>query len=143
MGKGWRSIALLFSKETGGEALDLPREEGSLWEKGPSSFHLPALDVYETPSAIWVELELPGVSPDRIRIHVTSGALVIQGLKEDLDVALKKRYHRAERVFGPFRRILTLPKAAIGAEAKASLDGGILKVVIPKRGQKVVISQGP
>ncbi len=145
MGKGWKSIALKYSMESQGEALELSAQKVSLWEKEPLSFHQPAIDVYENPFAIWLELELPGVRPEHIQIHITSGTLVIQGKKEDPDAVYNRRYHMAERVFGPFRRALILPKTAIGKEAKAMLEGGILKVIIPKcqSSKKVVISHEP
>lgn len=145
MGKGWKSIALKYSMESQGEALELSAQKVSLWEKEPLSFHQPAIDVYENPLAIWLELELPGVRPEHIQIHITSGTLLIQGKKEDPDAVYNRRYHMAERVFGPFRRTLILPKTAIGKEAKAMLEGGILKVIIPKcqSSKKVVISHEP
>lgn len=145
MGKGWKPVVLKYSIESQAEAIELSTQKVSLWEREPLSFHQPAIDVYETPFAILLELELPGVRPEHIQIHITSGTLVIQGKKEDPDAVYNRRYHMAERIFGPFRRTLILPKTAIGKEAKASLEGGILKVIIPKRqsSRKVVISHEP
>jgi len=90
----------------------------------------PPVDLYETAEAVVVEAELPGVVERDIRIVLHGGRLEIRGLKRDLPSGA--RFHRLEREYGTFRRVVLIPAAVRAEEAGATLENGILTVVLPK-----------
>lgn len=96
-----------------------------------SAAFAPAVDVYECGDEVVVEVELPGVVPDRVQVLASPGSLVIQGVKMDAG-GREKRYACAERVFGPFRRSVALPPGARTEEARAEYGDGLLRVRIPR-----------
>jgi HSP20 family protein len=95
----------------------------------------PPVDVYELEESLLVVVDLPGVPGDSIRALAKDGMLVVAGEKPALACAAQKdetRFHLAERGFGRFVRIVPLPGAFDPANAAASLDGGELRITVPR-----------
>jgi HSP20 family protein len=108
---------------------DRPRPD----EAGPAEpgAFAPAADVFETAEGLVIEVELPGVAAEAIRLTAEAGALLIEGTKADPGAG-GKRYVRAERAFGAFRRRVPLPGDARAGEATAQLREGVLRIVVPR-----------
>lgn len=130
------------------ELLNMEREFGRLFKdfegrfgfgKGDSDDNYnnavwsPLTDIYETENEFKLQLDLPGVKKDDLKISYSDGELKISGErkyeKEDKDT----KYHRIERAFGKYYRSFTLPKSADADKIKAEFNDGQLKVAIPKR----------
>ncbi|HEX2443888.1 MAG TPA: Hsp20/alpha crystallin family protein [Vicinamibacterales bacterium] len=95
----------------------------------------PAVDVYEMEESLLVVVDLPGVPGDSIRALAKDGMLVVAGEKPALACTAQKdetRFHLAERGFGRFVRIVMLPGAFDAAHAAATLDGGELRITVPR-----------
>lgn len=96
----------------------------------------PQLDIFETADEYRLSVELPGVDRDSIDLSVDEDALVIRARKErefrDEDEK-SNQYHRIERRFGHFERMLTLPVDADSDNINAELRNGVLEVTIPRR----------
>ncbi|OQX55599.1 MAG: hypothetical protein B5M53_04045 [Candidatus Cloacimonas sp. 4484_209] len=92
----------------------------------------PALDVEESKDNIKVTAELPGMKKDDIKLTISDGQLVIQGERKFEKEEKDKTYHRIERSYGKFRRVISLPTEVVEDKAKASYENGILTVTIPK-----------
>ncbi|MDQ3070774.1 MAG: Hsp20/alpha crystallin family protein [Acidobacteriota bacterium] len=93
----------------------------------------PPLDVYETGDDIEVALDLPGLSPDDVRVVVRENAVIIVGEKAASPCAAKEaRFHLAERTFGRFARAVRLLTPVDAARARAELQGGRLRVIVPR-----------
>jgi HSP20 family protein len=95
----------------------------------------PPVDVYELKESLLVVVDLPGVPGDSIRALAKDGMLVVAGEKPALTCAAQKdetRFHLAERGFGRFVRIVPLPGAFDPANAAATLDGGELRITVPR-----------
>ncbi len=92
------------------------------------------MDVVETDQACEVVLDLPGVKPNEVEIHVENNVLTIRGeRKEEKEMSDQRRqFHRVERRFGSFARSVVLPCPVNDAEAAAEFRDGVLKVVLPK-----------
>jgi HSP20 family protein len=96
----------------------------------------PALDVFETPSEVVVEAELPGVDPAAIVVTAGEGLIVIEGNKEEEPGPGRVNFLCMERSFGAFRRVV-LPGAAVDiSRATAVCRDGILQVRVPKVDEK-------
>ena len=57
----------------------------------------PPIDVYETPEALEVVIDVPGVAPEFLRVAVRSSTLVVVGAKLTPRTDGDARYHLAER----------------------------------------------
>lgn len=92
------------------------------------------MDVVETDQACEVMMDLPGVKPDEVEIHVENNVLTIRGeRREEKETSDQRRqFHRIERRYGSFARSVVLPCPVNDAEAAAEFRDGVLKVVLPK-----------
>jgi len=93
---------------------------------------LPAMDVTETNNEIEVTAELPGLEEKDVQINLTDNVLTIRGEKKSERDEKTKDYRVVERNYGSFYRTLELPPGVDPDKIKASIDKGVLKVVIPK-----------
>jgi HSP20 family protein len=92
----------------------------------------PALDVIDTPEAIVLKADLPGVSPEDVSIEFHEDTLTLTGERRFTDKVEDGRYHRLERSYGRFSRSLTLPKDVKADEISATFEEGVLEVRVPK-----------
>ena len=103
----------------------------------------PSVDVYENEREVVIEVELPGVLKEDVVIVLRGGRLELKGLKKDLpSPGSGARYHRLEREYGTFRRVVYIPASVLAERASATLENGILTVVLrkpPRRTQKVEV----
>jgi HSP20 family protein len=92
----------------------------------------PALDISERKDAYLVSVELPGVKLDDLKITLDDGLLTIQGERYVADDASEQQYHRVERAYGAFRRSVTLPAHVMADAVEASMEDGVLQILLPK-----------
>jgi HSP20 family protein len=92
----------------------------------------PAVDVTETPDAIEVRTELPGMQRDDIEIDIAQGVLTIKGEKKEASEETSRSWHHREVRYGSFSRAFTLPADVKPEEASASYEDGVLKIRLPK-----------
>jgi HSP20 family protein len=95
---------------------------------------MPVVDVFETDKSVEIVLDLPGVSPDAVRILFKSGVLLIVGEKERPDLTRRgpASFHLVERDFGRFARAVRISAAIDGSQARARMVNGELRVVLPR-----------
>jgi HSP20 family protein len=93
----------------------------------------PAVDVFETGDAVVVRAELAGVRGESLRVTVHGGRLLIRGERVPPRSTGPERHHRLEIAFGPFERRIDIPVDFEQAEVAASLEDGLLTVVLPRR----------
>ena len=92
----------------------------------------PALDISERTDAYLVAVELPGVALDDLEVTLEDGLLTIQGERHFAHDSSEQHFHRVERRFGAFRRVITLPAHVVADAIEASADGGVLHIMVPK-----------
>lgn len=105
------------------ELLPAPREERPF---------APAVDVYETDNELVVKAELPGVKKEDIEVSIKENSLCIRGEKKEEKEEKTETYHRVERTYGRFERVIGLPAGAKVESAKAEFKDGVLEIRIPK-----------
>lgn len=129
-----------MSKQSGSFLLDFQRQLDEAFEEliyrrwaipNPSQWS-PRLDLHETRDAYFIEVDLPGVPPERIEIHVTEGSLTIAGTrpKSSLEGALLS--HR-ERESGSFRRSVTLSQPVAPDRVEAEYRHGTYQIRLFKK----------
>jgi HSP20 family protein len=95
----------------------------------------PPMDIYETQDGYRVVTELPGFAPDEVDVTVNDGTLTIKGERRFYDEVNQENFHRIERRFGQFQRLVSLPSQVQADKVEASFDKGVLTVSIPKAEQ--------
>jgi HSP20 family protein len=107
----------------------------------------PKVDLYEKEGKIVAEVAVPGIKPEEINIEIEDNVLKIEGKKEEKKEEEKKGYYRKEISTGFFRRIVPLPTEVKKDNVQASLEDGILKIVMEKatkektKGIKIKVSK--
>ena len=69
----------------------------------------PPVDLFETAEEIWIQVALPGVTPERLDVTIEGSTLTISG---DRSLPLPPgagTIHRLEMPYGCFERHITLP----------------------------------
>ena len=102
----------------------------------------PAADVYETPDEIILNIELPGVRLDDVRLEALEGKLRVSGHRK-ANGAEPRHFVRMERIYGSFTRDFPVPASLDPAAIKATLRAGVLRVVAPKAERGQAIPVGP
>ena len=92
----------------------------------------PAVDVYETDQELVVKVELPGVKKENVEVSIRDNNLHIRGEKKEEKEEKTEAYHRVERVYGKFERVIPLPTDVKVEDAKAEFKDGVLEIRIPK-----------
>jgi HSP20 family protein len=99
--------------------------------QGPTVAY-PAMDVWQDEACLYVEAELPGVEIADLEIYVTGGnQLSLRGERKPPTVE-GGAWHRQERGYGKFSRLLTLPCGVKTDEVEADLQDGVLTIKLPK-----------
>lgn len=93
---------------------------------------MPACDVFEDKDAVKIVAEVPGVSPEDVRLSLENNLLTIRGEKKQQAEERTERVHRYERTYGSFERTFALPNSVDPEKIAAQYESGILTVVIPK-----------
>jgi len=99
---------------------------------GMANVSLPTMDVAETDKDIEITAELPGLEEKDVQINMSDNVLTIRGEKKAEKEQKDKNYRLVERSYGAFERSLELPEGVNADAIKASIDKGVLKVVVPK-----------
>lgn len=94
------------------------------------------MDVTETDKEIEVTAELPGLEDKDVEINYADGILTIRGEKRAEKEEKNKTHHLIERSYGSFARTLQLPAGVDPNKIKATIDKGVLKVIVEKPAAK-------
>jgi len=98
--------------------------------KGPAI--VPAVDIHEDAHGITLWADLPGVSRDRLNVHVQDGNLFIEG-EASIDTPDGLRLHHAEIREPRYARAFSLSADFDISKIDANLNDGVLKLSIPRR----------
>lgn len=96
----------------------------------PTDF--PAINAWEDETSIIVETELPGFRVEDIDLQVTGdNQLSIKGERQP--PAVEGHWHRRERGFGQFARLVTLPFEVQAGNVDARMQNGVLNIRLLKK----------
>lgn len=94
--------------------------------------HGPAVDVSETETEVTVEMAVPGIEREKLDITVENNVLTVSSQHEEENEEKGKHFYRKEIRRGAFQRSVALPAEVKGDEANATMENGVLKIVLPK-----------
>lgn len=95
-------------------------------------FFTPRTDIVETAKSFDVQVSLPGLKKDEIKIDVNGDMLTISGERKLNNENKEDKYHMVESFYGKFTRSFTLPENVDKQNIQAELTDGILNLSIPK-----------
>ncbi len=93
----------------------------------------PRVDLYSDSENYFIEMDVPGIAKDELKISLHNNVLSISGEKKNSNEGNKKfTYLKNERSFGAFSREFNLPEEINSDKVSASFENGVLKVVLEK-----------
>ena len=92
---------------------------------------IPTVEVSQHDGQYHILAELPGLSPNEVRVEVDNDAVILQGERQVEREANQGGIRRSERQLGMFYRRIPLPEGADPAQAKAKFHDGMLEITMP------------
>jgi HSP20 family protein len=88
--------------------------------------------VAETDTGWEVTLDLPGMKPEDFDVEFKHGDLWITGERKYEHEEEGKTYHRVERQWGQFRRVIRMGEEVDAERVNAEYKDGVLHITVPK-----------
>jgi HSP20 family protein len=105
---------------------------------------MPPADIVESPGAVEIIMDVPGVTADQLTIAFSRGTLLVSGVKQPGACHSEATFHLVERAFGRFTRAFRIAGAVDAGAARATLSAGELRIVVPRiaerRGREIRIA---
>lgn len=92
----------------------------------------PLINLWLGEDSAVVTAELPGVRDEDLELSARDNALTIRGKLESSGFGEKASWHRQERAYGDFARVVQLPFRVDPERIKARLLNGVLEVELPR-----------
>ena len=93
---------------------------------------IPSVDLVEDNDKYFLNVEVPGMQKEDIKISLQDNVLSISGEKRIEREKKENAYHLVERSVGQFSRSFALPSLVDEAKIKANYKDGILSIDLPK-----------
>jgi HSP20 family protein len=93
---------------------------------------IPTANLVERDDEFEVTIDLPGMKPEEVNLELREGALWITGERKEEKEEKGKTFHRMERRYGSFRRVIPLPALVKEDKVEAEFRHGVLTVKLPK-----------
>ena len=88
------------------------------------------LSVWEEDSRYHIALDVPGMKKEELSLDIQDGHLILTGERKAVE---EREFLHNERHYGKFKRVVHLPDWADPASVNATLDSGVLTVVLDKK----------
>lgn len=113
---------------------EMGRVVGDLWDGNGSDgkTFAPRLNLAESDKAYEITIDLPGIDPQDVSLEFKDGQLWVSGERKFEEEEKGKSFHRIERGFGQFRRVISLGTDVDADNVDASYKNGVLSVTVPK-----------
>jgi len=93
---------------------------------------VPPADVHVTPEHVSIVMDVPGFKPGELDIELVDDLLTIRGERAfPHGDAGRREWYRFERGYGRFERSLRMPTGLDPDLVQASLEDGVLNLLIP------------
>ncbi|MEM7033588.1 MAG: Hsp20/alpha crystallin family protein [Chloroflexota bacterium] len=92
----------------------------------------PSTNVAETSTGYEISLDMPGMKSEDFEVELKEGQLWITGERKHDEEEEGKTWHRVERTYGKFRRVVTLGNDVNADGVEANYVNGVLSIVVPK-----------
>ncbi len=92
----------------------------------------PHVDILESDQAFTLEVTLPGMKKEDIKIDLEKNVLTISGERHERKEDKSGKVIRVESNYGQFTRSFNLPDEVNADKASAQFEDGILHITLPK-----------
>ncbi len=93
---------------------------------------IPPAEMQETPEAIYLKLEVPGMEASDLDVQVTAEAVSMSGERKEEMKSEGKGLTRTEFRYGKFQRVIPLSTRIQNDKVEAEYKNGILNLTLPK-----------
>ena len=117
---------------------EMPEEEyeegeaAETWDEDEFEEGQLSIDVYQSPTSLIVKSTIAGVKSEDIDISINNDMLTIRGKRTMHDEVKDEDYLYRECYWGNFSRSIILPVEINTDKIDASLENGVLTVILPK-----------
>lgn len=94
---------------------------------------MPRVDIVNEKEAVKIDIELPGMTKDDIKVTIENDILTISGERKAEVEQEGKNYIRTERAYGTFSRSFTLSDEIDTEKISADYKNGILSLSLTKQ----------
>jgi HSP20 family protein len=101
-------------------------------ETAPDLAFTPAAEIYHDVDNIYLQLEVPGLTPAEITVEVNAANVVVSGERQEETHPEGQAVKRSEFRYGKFYRSINLPAKIQIDRVHAKYENGILKLTLPK-----------
>lgn len=105
---------------------------------GSAYSFVPRVDVVENEKAFEIQVAVPGLNKDDIKLDLNDNLLTISGERKFTKERKENNFHSFETQYGTFRRSFSLPENVDGSKISAQYVNGILEITVPKDEKKIV-----
>jgi HSP20 family protein len=93
---------------------------------------VPTADVTVSEGDIVLTMDVPGLTSDDLSLELADGYLVVRGERTRPQLPEGITFAHRERAFGAFERRIKVPDGVDPDGITASLDNGVLSLIVPK-----------
>jgi len=105
---------------------------------GAAYSFVPRVDVVENEKAFEIQVAVPGMSKDDIKLDLNDSLLTISGERKFTKERKENNFHSFETQYGTFSRSFSLPENVDASKINAQYVNGILEITLPKDEKKVL-----
>ena len=105
---------------------------GTTGESSESISFVPAAEIQDSPDAIKLRMELPGIEPNDLDVQVSAEAVSVRGERKSEIKSDDRGIHRSEFRYGSFQRVIPLPSRVQNQQVQAEFKNGVLCLTLPK-----------
>ena len=91
----------------------------------------PRIEVFEREGQFVVHADLPGMTPEDVKVEITRDHIALEGERKDEKKEEREGYYYGETRYGAFYRAIPLPEGVDTTKAAAEFHKGVLEVVLP------------
>ena len=106
-----------------------------IWNYGFSGINLAPVNIYEAPDGFHLEVSVPGINKEDIKVNVDKGLLTISYDKKEENKPEDYKAVRREFSQRSFKRTFTIAEQVSVEAIQAKYENGVLKLFLPKKEQ--------
>lgn len=105
------------------------------------SARIPSVNITETNKDFRIEVAAPGLERKDFKVEVENDILSISAEKKEEKKEDTENYRRREFSYNSFSRSFRLPENCVPDKIDAKYDGGILRLMLPKK--EITVTKSP